>query len=169
MPFIIIAIILVVIIFAFIFITPAVAKVSTEKGIEKFLSENTENFTFTEAKGKPYHFDLMVNNHKYAIKIVHIPSFAEVQINDRLTWEVKYGAGDVPGRPQPNRKYLDELRPFLKCNLDLDIQKVIILTPKAKKIVKYINECEIIFVTSKTDVYNVKVINENDYSLFLDK
>ena len=35
-----------------------------------------------------------------------------------------------------------------------------------EKMVKYINECEIVFVTPKTDVYGVKLISLNDLTLF---
>ena len=47
--------------------------------------------------------------------------------------------------------------------------RVVILSPDAKKITKYINECEIVFVNHKTNVYGVRVINESDFSLFINK
>ena len=46
-------------------------------------------------------------------------------------------------------------------------KKIVVFLPNVKKIVKYINECEIVFVNSSTDVYGSKVITEDNFGIFL--
>ena len=55
----------------------------------------------------------------------------------------------------------------MNMKTNTDELRVVVLSPDAKKITKYINECEIVFVNSKTNVYNVRVVNESDFSLFI--
>ena len=60
---------------------------------------------------------------------------------------------------------LKDISDFMNLETKENEIKVVIATPSPKKIVKYINECEIVFVKNDTDVYGSKVINEYDYKL----
>lgn len=44
--------------------------------------------------------------------------------------------------------------------------KLVIATPSPKKIVKYINECEIVFVTPYTDIYGTRLIGLGNTKIF---
>ena len=41
----------------------------------------------------------------FLVKIIKIPEYAEIQINNKVTWEIKYGAGNTPGKAQPYKKW----------------------------------------------------------------
>ena len=168
MPVVItVVLIIIALLVIFLFITPTIQKKGIVSSLKEYLENNNIEYTLTESENKLYNYDFKVNNKTYLLKIVNIPSFAEIQINNYNTWEVKYGAGDTPGKPQPYKRFLNELRPYLNLKTSESEQRLIILTPKAKKIVKYINECEIVFVKNDTDVYGSKVINEYDYKWIL--
>lgn len=113
-----------------------------------------------------FDIDLIINEKHYLIKIVIIPAYSEIQINNKSTWEVKYGAGNTPGKVQPHKRYLNEIVNFQNNDFN-GAKKVVIFSPKPKKIVKYINECEIVFVNSKTDVYGTNIISENQLAYFI--
>ena len=69
-----------------------------------------------------------------------------IKINNKTTWEIKYGGGNNPGKSDPYSKYLNQnIDCFMKLETKEDEQKVVVLIPKSKKIVMYINECEIVF------------------------
>lgn len=113
-------------------------------------------------------YDLKIYNDNVTIlaKIINIPYNAEVQINNKYTYEIKYGAGDTPGKVQPYSKYLTNIKEFINLETDKNEIKVFIASPSPKKIVKWINECEIVFVNCYTDVYGVRVIAQKDLTLF---
>lgn len=87
----------------------------------------------------------------YYIKFVYIPDYSQIQINNKSTWEIKYGAGPNPGKQQPHKRYLNEIVMFM--NENYLGTKIVAFTKKPKEIVKYINESEIIIVKPSTDVY----------------
>ena len=109
---------------------------------------------------------LNINSTHYYIKFLNIPAYSEIQINNKTTWELKYGAKEQPGKAQPHKRYLSELSSFLGTDFGKNINKIIIVFPKPKKIVKYINESEIIFVNSKTDLYGTRILTKDNFGLF---
>ncbi len=161
---IIIAIIFIIIFFISIF-GPIKQRNSFEHLLKEFLEKEYGNFHFEKSSSSIYDYDLIINNHKYIIKTISIPSYALVQINSKTTWEVKYGAGPTPGKAQPHQKYLSSISSFMKYD-EKESTKVIVFVPETKETVMYINECEIISVDYKTNVYGIRVINCNDFTLF---
>lgn len=102
----------------------------------------------------------------FIVKIIKIPEYAEIQINNKVTWEIKYGAGNTPGKAQPHKKYLKDISEFMNLETKENEIKLVIATPSPKKIVKYINECEIVFVTPYTDVYGTRIIGIGNTRIF---
>lgn len=144
-------------------------KIKTKKLIESltfYLNKLNTKYDLTILKKDTYDIDLKINDKHYVIKILIVPEYSEIQINSRVTWEVKYGAGNTPGKAQPHRRYLTEISEFQKKDFDENIIKLVLINPKPKKIVKYINECEIIFVKSSTDVYGSKIITKDNFDIF---
>ena len=165
-----IGIIVIIILLLFFFLTTPVANKGgwTSELSKKLCSENIEH-KIENSNNSIYDYKLTISDKVYLVKLLGIPSYAEVQINNVTTWEVKYGAGKNPGKTQPFRKYVHGIESFMNFKPEENEIRVVVLTPTAKKITKYINECEIVFVSSKTNVYGVRVINEDDYSLFIKK
>lgn len=146
-------------------VSPLKLKNEFESNFKDFLIKEGPH-TLKKEKNKPYDYTLEIHNKKYLLKLVSIPEHALLQINNKNTWEVKYGAGEQIGKAQPYSKYLSTIQDFMRYKQPDNEIKVAIIIPKAKEIVMYINECEIEFVTHKTNVYGAKIINCNDFSLF---
>lgn len=144
-------------------------KIKTKKLIESltfYLNKLNTKYELNILKKDICDIDLKINNKHYVIKILIVPEYSEIQINSRVTWEVKYGAGNTPGKAQPYRRFLTEVSEFQKKDFDENMIKLVLISPKPKKIVKYINECEIIFVKSSTDVYGSKIITKDNFDIF---
>ena len=131
----------------------------------EFIKNNIE-YKLCKSNQSFYDYDLNINDKSYLIKLLYVPSYSEVQINNVTTWEIKFGAGKNPGRVQPFKKLATGIEDFMNHKPDGKTIKVVVVSPNAKKITKYINECEIVFVDYKTNVYGTRVINEDDYALF---
>lgn len=146
-------------------VSPLKLKNEFETNLKDFLIKEGAH-TLLKEKNKPYDYTLEIHNTKYLLKLVSIPEHALLQINNKNTWEVKYGAGEQIGKAQPYSKYLSTIQDFMKYKQNDGEVKVAIIIPKAKEIVMYINECEIEFVTYKTNVYGTRIINCNDFTIF---
>ena len=115
---------------------------------------------------KCYNQIIKNGNTTFIVKTINIPDYAEIQINNKVTWEIKYGAGNTPGKAQPYKRMLKDISDFMNLVTKENEIKVVIATPSPKKIVKYINECEIVFVTPYTNVYGTRVIGLGNTKLF---
>lgn len=163
----IIFVLIIVIVIIVLVTNPPANKGEWETEIQKALNAKNISYDLLRSTNSNYDYELIIDNKKYLIKMLGIPQYSEVQINNFVTWEIKYGAGKNPGKVQPFKKYAHGIEGFMNLKTDGTDQKVVILSPEAKKITKYINECEIVFVNSKTNVYGTRVINETDFSLFI--
>lgn len=166
MEYIFIIIFFLIILFTIIkIIHPIVKKKQLKDDLINFIKRS--NLTYIENKKSNLPYDLrIVNDEKiFYIKLVIVPEHSEIQINNKSTWEVKYGAGDKIGKVQPHKRYLTEIIDFMRYDFDSECQKIVIFSPTPKKIVKYINENEIDFVTHKTDVYGAKITSIGKYDL----
>ena len=84
-----------------------------------------------------------------------------ITINSKTTWCLSYGGSSYdPGRAFPNKKYLDELKGFLKKEFVSDkiTHKVILLNSSTEKVVRYLNESELEVVNYCEKVYDYKII-----------
>lgn len=146
---------------------PAITKKKTIKKLYTYLVKSQKSFQLNVTKSDKIDFELTVEEKRYIAKILVVPAYSEIQINNRSTWEVKYGAGNTVGKTQPHRRYLNEIVAFQNLDAEEGTTKIVIITPKPKKIVKYINECEIVFVNSKTDVYGSTIISDTQLAIFV--
>lgn len=149
----------------FSIITPMKQRNNYEGRLRSFLEQKGE-FELEKSKVSSYDYHLKLNEKEYFIKTISVPNYAEVQVNSKTTWEIKYGAGDNPGKAQPLKKYASNIGPFMALKTEPNQIKVAVIMPRSKKIVMYINECEIVFVTPQTNVHGTRIINCDDFSLF---
>lgn len=164
MPYLIITVVLVIIAISIIkSILPVIRRNKLIEKLENYLKRTNKEYKFKVLKNDIYDIDLVINENNFVIKIVIVPEYSEIQINSKETWEVKYGAGNTPGKVQPHKRYLNEVSSFQKTNFPDNKIKLILISPKPKKIVKYINECEIVFVNPSTDVYGSRIITEDNF------
>ena len=162
---IIIILVLIVIGFAvFISIKSGNIKSSLETNFYNKIKEL--GYDVTNIEFKCYNQIIKNNNVTFLVKTIKIPEHAEIQINNKVTWEIKYGAGNTPGKAQPYKKMLKDISEFMNLETKENEIKLVIATPHPKKIVKYINECEIVFVTPYTDVYGTRLIGLGNTKIF---
>ncbi len=167
MPYVIIVIVLMIIgYFIYKSIEPKIKKNKTIKNLTNYLDKLNTKYQLNIKEKALYDLDLKINNKEYIIKILVVPEYSEIQVNSKATWEVKYGAGNTPGKAQPHKRFLTEISTFQNKDFDDNIIKLVLITPKPKKIVKYINECEIVFVKPSTDIYGSHIITIDQLSIF---
>ncbi len=121
-----------------------------------------EQYSAKEYKKEIYDFVIKRKNMKLYIKLVDISSNSMITINSKDTWKLSYGGSkDNLGRAYPNEKYLDELKSFLKWNIDdeQNYLKVILLNKETEKIVRYLNESELEVVTVNDTPYGYKIMS----------
>ena len=123
-------------------------------------------YEVTDVEYKCYNQIIKNEQVTFIVKTIKIPEYAEIQINNKVTWEIKYGAGNTPGKAQPYKKMLKDISEFMNLKVQENEIKLVIATPQPKKIVKYINECEIVFVTPYTDVYGTRLIGLGNTQIF---
>jgi len=146
---------LVVLLFIFIMIVlPQIKYNNAKKRLQTYPN-------FKEYKKEYYDFTIENEEVKLYIKMIDIPKNSMITINSKTTWCLQYGGSSSdPGRAYPNKKYLDELKPFLKHDFTDEKQthKVILLNISTEKITRYLNESELDVVNFAQKVYDYKII-----------
>lgn len=140
------------------------------KSKEKLLFSEIELFVtskkMTYQKKEKCHYDFIMKNdiRTFYCKVVKIPSNSSVTINNKTTWCLRFG-GKRKGRSYPNKRYMNEVEPFLRMKLNEDTDmKIVILYPATETILKYQNESEICEVKPTDTPYGYKVISYNFFN-----
>ena len=136
--------------------------------IEEYCEKN--GYRYQKSKDKRY--DLTINSDTFMmyVSLIKVPSSATVTINSRTTWCLRFG-GKRNGKGYKDKRYLNELVPFLNFNVDNKnstkaIYKVVIFYPDLEGILKYINESEIIEIKPENISFGYKAIT---YKKFYDE
>lgn len=154
-------------IIAYTIIQPAKQKNDYFTNLKTHLEKNNICYTLEKTPHSFCDYKLICNGNVYLIKVVSIPNFSEIQINNITTWEIKYGAGNAIGKAQPYKKYATNIGNFMKYLPKEKEIKIVLFMPKPKKIVMYINESEIIFVTPQTNVYGTYMIDSSQLDFYI--
>ncbi|HHU80856.1 MAG: hypothetical protein ACOX40_03835 [Bacilli bacterium] len=142
---------------------PRIRKQKIFQMISERLDANNSDIQLSNSKS--YDFTLTINNEVYALKIVSIEKNSEITINNPVTWEMHFGGGEYIGKPYRHHRYLREVVPFLK--LKTEAKKIVIVTPDAKRILKWINESEMIIVSPNQTIDGVRIMNIDDFFNFI--
>ena len=133
------------------------------KLLKKHLEKRCLPYELKRIKSAKYDIDLKTASFHYYLKILIIKRHAELQINNKTTWELRYGIKKTPNSAFTKRQILKKVVPFQSTTFPNDIQKIVIVYPNPKRIVKYINESEMIIVDEKTDIYGSKIITSDKF------
>lgn len=125
---------------------------------EKLDNQNSE-IQFSTSKS--YDFNLTVQGEMYLIKFIFIERNAEITINNPITWELHYGGGEYIGKPYRHHRFLTEVIPFLK--LKSDAKKVVICYHDVKRVLKWVNESEMILIKPNQAIDGVMIMNIEDF------
>lgn len=149
---------IVLVVLLFIFIMVVLPQIKYNKA-KKQLGQYPN---FKEYKKEYYDFTIETDEIKLFIRMIDIPKNSMITINSKTTWCLSYGGSSSdPGRAYPNKKYLDELKSFLKNEYPSEKQthKVILLNTGTEKINRYLNESELDVVNYCEKVYDYKIIS----------
>lgn len=102
-------------------------------------------------------FHLLLEGQSFYFFLIVVPTNSQIQINNKVTWELKTGGGSDPGKAPTKKELLTKIIPFMNANFQG--KKSVIFLPYLKKAVMYINECEIVLVNKNTNVHGVNVIS----------
>jgi hypothetical protein len=116
---------------------------------------------FKEFKKKYYDFTIENDDLKLFIRVIDVPKNSMITINSKDTWCLSWGGSSKDlGRAYPNKKYLDELSPFLRKEYSSDkkVLKIILVNESTEKIVRYLNESELAVVNFSDTPYGYKIM-----------
>ena len=150
-------IIIAALVIAFIILMFIVPTIKFNKAKTKL--SNYKNFKIY--KNKNYDFSVENEELKLYIRVVDIPKNSMITINSKDTWCLSWGGSSKDyGRAYPNKKYLDELKFFLKQDISSDKKyyKVVLINECTEKIVRYLNESELAVVNFDDTVYGYKIM-----------
>lgn len=100
--------------------------------------------TLLESNSKRFDYTWVLENKTYLIKLFYTPSAKEVSFNSKMHWQVATNGG----------KKLFATNGFA----DLEGNKLIVVYPTPGKMVKHINENEVVFVKPTMDIFGMNAV-----------
>lgn len=97
---------------------------------------------------------VVIDEVDYFIKILGASSHIQVTLNSRIIWELKKGK-QVGIKFKSSGSKMIDVRKFIKCK-----NKVVIFTSKPYKIMKYLNESDIVDVSNEDFINDILFISE---------
>ncbi|HBT59620.1 MAG: hypothetical protein WCZ13_01820 [Acholeplasmataceae bacterium] len=99
-----------------------------------------------------YDFTLQIENSIYKIKVIYASNLKEVSFNSKKHWQVSNSSGS---------KMLDT-----KGFETLSGNKIILIYPTPERVLRYINENEVVFVKPSMDIWGMNVLCLNDLEAY---
>lgn len=131
----------------------------TELSVMQELDSLSQHFDKMEKVHEIYDYVIEINHIKYYCKELKIVQSAVFQINSQDTFVLKYG-GKSAYSYMPYTQEIKNIREFqLLKTIDTE-QKLLILDKTPLRIIKYINECELIEVLPHTDCFGMNIISK---------
>lgn len=110
--------------------------------------------TLEKANNVNHGYVLKTNTTTYHIKLIYAPGASEVSFNSKRHWQVFSGSKKLM---LPTHGFQDK-----------EGNKILLIYPQPGKIVKYINENEVVFVTLKMDVFGMNVVHINQLDAYFE-
>ena len=120
---------------------------------KKILQEKFSNGTVIKAFLKPYDYILKIDNVNHYIKVLRVNRNSILSINSKYVWEVKTGKVSGINFKTTHKTRLD-MKEFNKLS-----NKIIVFKNQPYKILKYINESEVIDISGTKDIFDIKIFN----------
>lgn len=108
----------------------------------------------TKNDNLPYEFRLEFDKTIYCIKVIPNYNQYEITINNSIKWQIRRSYTDE------SLNFVPGVEKFIRYDYeDKNVKniKIFIIYPNAKSLLKYVNECEMEFVTPETDIYGTRV------------
>ena len=118
------------------------------------IKSRENEFEVKRSNEKSYDYIFKTPNNVFYIKI--IPNFSnhEICINNSVKWQIRKSFGD------DSLNFVEGVEDLMRLEFsEKNSKKLYVIYPNAKALLKYINECEMVFVKPETDVYGATVIS----------
>ena len=118
------------------------------------IKSRENEFEIKKSNDKSYDYIFKTPNNVFYIKI--IPNFSnyEICINNSVKWQIRKSFGD------DSLNFVEGVEDLMRMEFsERNAKKLYVIYPNAKALLKYINECEMVFVKPETDVYGASVVS----------
>lgn len=103
-----------------------------------------------------YDYTLDTPNFKYYFKVIPNFSAYEITVNNSIKWQIRRSYTDE------SLNFANGVEEFMRFDPpainNKENKKVYIIYPNSRSLLKYVNECEMEFITPDTDIYGTRVI-----------
>lgn len=118
----------------------------------RLFKELKTHFKTSKSKNKHYDFDIEINNIAYQMKVLKTNERTQITVNSLTIWEIAKGLKNGI-RFKKTSSNLINLTAFNKCE-----NKLIFLTGKPYRILKYLNESDIVVISDEKVINNIKLV-----------
>ena len=111
-------------------------------------------------KSKAFDYEMKYNDKTFLIKVIYNPSSDEICINAKHYWQKNHGVVSSRKKGDQIKGVYDLIFFDLEANgYSKDTVKLYIIYPESKRLMKVINECEMIFIKPEVDIYGCRIVN----------
>ena len=128
--------------------------------LDKIVKESTDNSyeRILKQKGpqrRPlYDYILKTKNFTYYIKLIQNNNLNEITVQSSVKWQIR--------KSPKHTIYISDIEEFMRLRIPDEnnkvSKKIALIYPDSKSLLRYINECELEFITPDTDVYGCNVV-----------
>lgn len=120
---------------------------------KKILLENYPNATVKKVLFKSYNYVLTLNETVYYIKVLNVSKNNILSINSKYVWEIRTGKPNGISFKTSSKTMLD-MTEFNELK-----NKIIVFKGKPYKVLKYINESEVVDISDNQEIFDIKIFN----------
>ncbi len=127
---------------------------------KKKIIEVLGNVEVKKAFFKEYDYIIFKDDKKYFVKVIRVNSSSILTINSKTMWEIKYGKHSGISFKTSSNVFVD-LKKF-----SLLENKIIIFKEKPYKLLKYVNESELVDISENKKINDITIVNNiNDLEI----
>lgn len=126
-----------------------------EKILESLIPpEKKEKFELNRLYREDYDYVFDTPAYLYYIKVIPNQGNQEICVNNSVKWQLRKSFNDE------SMRFVAQVEGLMRMDIDSHkpYKKIYIIYPNARSLLKYINECEMIFIHPDTDVYGTNII-----------
>ena len=107
---------------------------------------------------KAFDFKMTYNDKLFLIKLIYNPACSEININAKHYWQKNEGVVSSRKKGEQMKGVYDLIFYDLKANnLPSNTVKLYVIYPDSSRLMKVINECEMVMIDPSVDIYGARV------------
>lgn len=125
-----------------------------ESFLQGLIPEDKKDSIILEKEFKPeYDYAFKTEEYTYLIKVIPNMVNEEICVNNSVKWQLRRSFNDE------SMRFVENVEGLMRLDCDSKFKKLYIIYPNARSLLKYINECEMVFVNPDTDVYGANIVS----------